>query len=47
MRETTVLAHQHSGYRVFGEGEADRLLQRCGFRHQPGADERFRQYVRV
>ncbi|MGW7066961.1 class I SAM-dependent DNA methyltransferase [Streptomyces sp. NPDC054855] len=47
MRGSTVVAHQRSGYRVFGAADADRLLEQCGFRRQVGADERFCQYVRV
>ncbi|MEV0522135.1 class I SAM-dependent methyltransferase [Streptomyces sp. NPDC050439] len=53
MRETTVVAHQRSGYRVFGAADADRLMEQCGFRRQSGGDEPFcrpaqyMQYVRV
>ncbi|MEV6759014.1 class I SAM-dependent methyltransferase [Streptomyces sp. NPDC051214] len=45
MRETTVVAHQRSGYRVFGAADADRLMERCGFRRQPGGEGRSCQYV--
>ncbi|MGW0908804.1 class I SAM-dependent DNA methyltransferase [Streptomyces sp. NPDC002853] len=47
MRESTVVAHQRSGYRVYGAADADRLLEQCGFRRQAGGGERFCQYVRV
>ncbi|MGW6025304.1 class I SAM-dependent DNA methyltransferase [Streptomyces sp. NPDC055099] len=45
LRETTVVAHQRSGYRVFGAADADRLMEQCGFRRQSGGDEQFCQYV--
>ncbi|GAA0450648.1 class I SAM-dependent methyltransferase [Streptomyces olivaceiscleroticus] len=48
MRGDTVLAHQHSTYRVFPQTAAEQLLRHAGFRaadHESGA--LFRQYVRT
>ncbi|WP_172384220.1 class I SAM-dependent methyltransferase [Streptomyces sp. MNP-20] len=49
LRDDTVLAHQHSTYRLFPEEEAGRLLARAGFRPRPGpgTGALFRQYART
>ncbi|MFJ9854848.1 class I SAM-dependent methyltransferase [Streptomyces sp. NPDC101150] len=47
LRDDTVVAHQHSTYRVFPSKEADQLLARAGLTPSPGTGTYFRRHIRT